>query len=147
MKILQTLTTKLSKLLKVPSYVAGQGVALTLAATCLLVLLWGITQIEPSWFSWFATLPAHAIILMTVLARVKDLKDMKLRSHGRRMGLIMVGTASVAFASSPFFLTLGDFPTWKMVLMVWGLALTWFTTPNQPPWWKYISGEMRHDNP
>lgn len=117
-----------------------------LASACLLLLLWGITSITPGWFSWLITAPAHAIIVLTALARVKDLKDMKLRSQARRMGLTMVATASVAFAASPFFLTQGDFPTWKTVLLVWGIAVTWFTTPNQPPWWKHISGELRHED-
>lgn len=146
MKILQTLKTKVSKLFKIPSYIAEQGVALLLATACLLTILWGVMSLEPSWLSWAITLPAHAVIILTVLARVKDLKDMKLVSQARRMGLIMTATASVAFMSSPFFLTLGNFPTWKGVLMVWGVAITWFTTPNQPPWWKYIAGELRHEN-
>lgn len=146
MKILQTLKTKVSRLFKVPSYIAEQGVALILAAFCLVLLLWGITQITPGWFSWFVTLPAHIIIILTALARVKDIKDMKLRSQVRRMGLTMVATASVTLAASPFFLTLGDFPTWKSVLLLWGIAMTWFTTPNQPPWWKYIAGELRHED-
>lgn len=146
MKIFQTLKMKASKLLKVPPYIAEQGVALMLAAPCLLLLLWGITSLTPGWVSWLVTVPAHSIIVLTALARVKDIKDMKLRSHGRRMGLIMTATASITFALSPFFQTLGDFPTWKTVLMVWGIAVTWFTTPHQPPWWKYISGELRNEN-
>ena len=30
-------------------------------------------------------------------------------------------------------------PLWREVIFHVGLALTWITTPNMPPWWKWIT--------
>lgn len=35
------------------------------------------------------------------------------------------------------------FPTWRAVVLLWGFALTWLTTPDHPPWDYYITGKYR----
>jgi hypothetical protein len=36
-----------------------------------------------------------------------------------------------------------DFPSWREVILRWGMALVWLTTPHMPPWWRYISGRYK----
>lgn len=98
--------------------------------------------VTPGMISYLASLPALAIILITVLARLDDINlSQKSRNWQlRRLGLIMVGLGTFQLVLAPF----GEhpkFPSWIGVMLAWGVALTWFTTPKMPPWWKYVTGE------
>ena len=97
--------------------------------------------VEPGLVTYVVSLPALAVIATTALARVNDIKK---ESHEwqwqlRRVGLTLVGTAAVVGVYSPIT-DPATYPTWKTLVLYYGLALTWLTTPNMPPWWKYISG-------
>ena len=102
------------------------------------------SRVPPGMISYIASLPALGIILTTVLARLDDINlEQTSRSWQlRRLGFILVGSGTLQLALAPF----GEhpkFPSWIGVMMAWGVALTWFTTPNMPPWWKFITGEYR----
>ena len=106
---------------------------------------YGLTLVVPTgWLTYFVLVPAAAIVLVTCVARLNDIKpDQKeKRWHVRGVGFILAGTGAVTFLTVPFTEP-SLFPSWKSVILMWGLALTWLTTPNMPPWWKYITGEFR----
>lgn len=100
--------------------------------------------IPANWFTYLAIVPPSVVVLITALARLNDIKpDQKgKRWHVRRAGLILAGIGAMSFIGSPWAHS-PLFPSWKAVMLMYGLALAWLTTPNMPPWWKYITGEFR----
>jgi hypothetical protein len=103
-----------------------------------------VSNKTPGWLTYGMIVPPSLINLITCVARVNDMSshDHDWRWHLRKLGFIVAGTASVAFLTQPF--TLGArFPSWSAVMLAWGVAASWFTTPNMVPWWRYISGEFR----
>lgn len=95
-------------------------------------------------YDWSIMMAAMVIILIAV-ARLNDIsKDQNSkRWWARRVGLLMV-FASMTMLIGGYF-TVVD-PIWhelKRGLMIFGFMISWVTTPNQPPFWKYIS---RHDH-
>ena len=84
---------------------------------------------------------AAIIILVTAVARINDIKkeQKSKRWWARRIGLFLVSVAMIMVVASYFF-TQG--PHWFQIarlFTLWGVALTWLTTPGLPPWWRYIS--------
>lgn len=84
---------------------------------------------------------AALIILVTAVARLNDIKKEQKgkRWWARRIGLFFVSVAMLMIVAS-YFTTQG--PHWLQttrLFTLWGVALTWLTTPGMPPWWKYIS--------
>ena len=115
------------------------------AAAAALMLLYGASIILPSGAitHLLASLPA-AIIGITSLARVNDLSEdhHSKRWQLRRLGLILAGVASVIYILGG--LTVASRPIeWREILLLYGVAFTWITTPDQPPWWQYVTGEKR----
>lgn len=97
--------------------------------------------VQPGLISYLASFLPLIVLAVTAIARVNDIgKDkVETRWHVRRMGLSVVAGASVIALLGPA-VGLYAFPTWETVGMYWGFALTWLTTPEMPPWWKWISG-------
>ena len=96
-------------------------------------------SLGPSMWSYVIALPALAIILITAIARVNDISK-KLQSKRwqvRRVGLSVSAGASAALLVAPLA---GAYMSWGMAALIWGFALTWLTTPEMPPWWRWISG-------
>lgn len=122
------------------NHAVGALVTITLLAATYLVS----SQVPPSLVTWALALPADIIILLTAIARLNDLGTEKhsKRWQVRRMGFIFAGVAALGFILTPFE-TIPQYASWKGLLLHWGVALTWFTTPNMPPWWKYINGDFR----
>lgn len=115
------------------------------AASLALLATYAATQWPVSGaITYILTLLPAAAVGVTALARVNDLSEdhKELRWQVRRVGLILTGVAAFAFVGSVFSAPL-EAISWKAVLLMWGLALTWFTTPGMPPWWKYITGESK----
>lgn len=79
-------------------------------------------------------------ILFTALARLHDI----LRRRGRRWMLRKIGMACTIVAMS---MVIGsNFATYAqywiqvtILLALSGWSLTWFTTPNERPWWSLIT--------
>jgi hypothetical protein len=104
--------------------------------------------IPPGWATYAAIVPAALVCALTALARTNDIgvECLGTRWHVRRVGLILAGAGAVMLLATPF--TSMTFPTWRAVIFVWGIALTWITTPNMPPWHDYITGRYReHPKP
>lgn len=99
--------------------------------------------IEPGWVTYLLSLPAMLIVALTALARVNDITLEKTGRNWqlRRLGFCMAGTAAVMLAGGP--LTSSEPMSWRSVFTYWGVALVWLTTPNMPPWWRYVSGEYK----
>ena len=97
------------------------------------------TTIESGWVTYAIQLPALFIIAVTALARVNDISENK-KGHVwnlRRLGLSFSGAAAVSMMFTPWMYE--EFPSWRGLLLAWGFAMTWITTPDQPPWWKKIT--------
>lgn len=100
--------------------------------------------VPPGWLSWLTTLPALFVILATAIARLDTIGQDKVAYHWqmKRTGFVLLASLAIVFGLLPF----GSepmFPTWLFSGVAWGLALTWLSTPNQPPWWRFITGEYR----
>lgn len=82
-----------------------------------------------------------SVLLITALARVSDLTVnlTGTRWHVRRFGLVLAGAGAVALMTLP--LTEDIYPSWREVMFQFGMALTWFTTPGMPPWWRFIASK------
>ena len=114
-----------------------------LAVASALLLLYGVSVFFPSGSLTHlpVALPA-AVIGTTALARVNDMSQehVSKRWQLRRVGLILAGVSSMIYilkglsAASPPL-------EWRELLMLYGVAFTWITTPDQPPWWQYVTGE------
>lgn len=98
-------------------------------------------------FAYLLLLPALLIIAVTALVRANDIgwKRKGGHWHVRRIGFVLVGGAAVGYMLKPWWFS-GIYPSWYSVVLAWGVALTWITTPGQPPWWRYVSGEYKNDN-
>lgn len=96
--------------------------------------------VKPGLLTWAASVPPLGLIAVTALARVNDIKKGRTGAlwQARRVGLSLTGTAACVLLCAPLVDTSSS-PTWKGLMMYYGFALTWLTTPNMPPWWKYIS--------
>lgn len=100
--------------------------------------------LPPGPVTYWLSAVAMVIIWITAVARVNDIGPDKVgrRWHVRRYGLVAVG-AGVFAAATQYGGAYNPFPTWSEVLFRWGIALTWLTTPDQPPWWDMISGKAK----
>jgi hypothetical protein len=97
---------------------------------------------DASMYSYLVSLPAYLLIIITALARVNDIRPTQAskRWQFRRFGLSLVAAACGMFALMPFG-EVPRYPTWLATGFTWGLAFSWLTTPNMPPWWRYIAGK------
>ena len=122
--------------------------AFATAVIVLLAVYFGSVFIPPGVVTWLLILPPSLVVAITALARVNDIgpEKMQMHWHVRRLGLIMAGAGAVMLMATPFGET-PAYPTWRVVVLVWGMALTWLTTPNMPPWWHYVTGEYRNCAP
>ena len=112
---------------------------LLIAAIILLNIYCLMLAIQPGWVTYALGVPPLLILAITALARGHDIGRDKVQRRWqiRRLGFVFVGTASVGLLLMPF--AKHDFPSWMELVIRWGMAFCWLTTPNQEPWWKYIT--------
>ncbi len=120
-----------------------QALPAIFAAAVILSLFYFITSVPMGWISWGIAVPAWLIIAITALARLYDIKHLGWHWQVRRIGMVLAGVGAVTLIAAPLLDEGIWFPTWRAVLLYWGFALTWLTTPAMPPWHKYISGEWK----
>jgi hypothetical protein len=110
-------------------------VALCFAAVGYMAVL----RYEPGWVTFGLSCSALTIVFVTAVVRLNSIRpeDTTLSWQVRRVALIMVAGASVTVGIAPI-MGPPDWPTWGEVALRWGFALTWITTPNMPPWWRFI---------
>lgn len=101
----------------------------------------------PGVVSYLFSLVPLAIVCVTAVARANDIGTDKVewRWQIRRMGLSIVASASAIAMLGPLA-ALAAYPTWMTVALYWGFALVWLTTPEMPPWWRWISGHDQMDS-
>jgi hypothetical protein len=116
----------------------------------MLVLYFASATTPPGWLTFALSAVALMLIGITALARLNDLSSdlTSKRWQVRRVGLIMVGASAVGLLFEPLIVYFNghpmlDFPTWREVMLRWGMTLVWITTPHMPPWWRYVSGQYR----
>lgn len=109
-----------------------------IAVASILAYLFG-SAVSASIVGYIAAIPALAVILITAVARVNDIQPDKTskRWQFRRAGLTIAAAAAAAMLLAPLY---GAQIGWSTVALIWGFALTWLTTPEMPPWWRWISG-------
>lgn len=115
----------------------------TAAALTLLLIYWAASSVERGWMTWALSVPPLTIIAITAMARLKDITAIGKRWFVRRQGMILVGAGAISLIAAPMMGYTNAFPSWRALLLFWGVALTWLTTPNMPPWWKYINGDYK----
>lgn len=128
----------------VRGYVQSQALAI-LTGIFFIFSLYFLSQAYPeNMASYFVGMPALLVVAITSLARLNDIgKDKKgAQWHVRRIGLILSGASAVTLLLSPFSDT-PKYPSWTGAMLFWGIALTWLTTPNMPPWDKYVFGKAK----
>lgn len=115
----------------------------TLAAVGLLMVMTFLPDLKPGWVTWGLALPAWVIIVFTTLARVKDITAPGKRWIARRLFLTLAGAGCTALIAAPLLGYSFAYPAWYTVVTFWGVAGVMVTSPNQPPWWKYINGDYK----
>lgn len=116
-----------------------------LVAVLLMVSFYTMSiYIPPGWVTYMFIFPAAGIVAITSLARVNDIgpERMGKRWQVRKIALILAGAGSVMLLATPFLVN-PAYPTWRAVIIMWGFAGTWLTTPEMPPWDYYITGKYR----
>ena len=100
--------------------------------------------VEPGWWTYGLMLPSAIIVVATAYARLNAIGPelMGWNWQLRRIGFTIIGGATISMLGTPF-LDHPVFPTWRTVLIMWGLASAWLTTPNMVPWDWYIAGKYR----
>lgn len=93
-----------------------------------------------SLFELFCVIPAF-LILVTALARLNDIKKTQTQKRWwiRRVGLLLVFVGMVLFIGGFFFTYATGWRQIMALCSLWGVLLTWMTTPGMPPWHKYIA--------
>lgn len=118
----------------------SQAAEFATSAAVLIAIYWTATSVTRGWASWALGVPALVILFITAMVRLNDITAIGSRWFVRRIGLILVGMSSLTLFAAPLMGYAGAFPSWRAVLLFWGMALTWVTTPDTPPWWRYICG-------
>jgi hypothetical protein len=103
-------------------------------------------SVPPGVVTAVLVVPPCLMILMTCLARVNDIGPERMGWiwQVRRMGLVLTGAGAAMFLASPWTYTEIVVP-WRSVILTYGVALAWLTTPVLPPWWDYITGAYRSE--
>lgn len=113
------------------------------------VLSYASFTASPGVTSWLIGAPALLFITITAIARLNDIgPDRKgWVWQLRRMGLALTGAGSLMFLLMPFA-EVPRYTSWQGTSLIWGFALSWFTSPHMPPWWDFIGGNYkRKDSP
>ncbi len=109
-----------------------------------MVAVWLLTStLQPSLTTYYLSLPALLFLWITAVARVNDIDSPGARWQIRRGGLILAVGGTVAMGLEPLYG--GAYPTRGELFLLYGFVGTWLTTPNMPPWWRYVAG--REANP
>ena len=141
-----------------PLPTAGLRFKSLLFSLSLVLALYAASYYIPvGWFTYFLTVPALAIIIISAGIRASEMtSDMtSTRWAVKRNGYILTGLFAVGQLVGPIKgLMVGeltDWPTWRTVIGVWGFALVWLATANERPWlawvWHEVNDFPKHNRP
>ena len=121
-----------------------QAKSFAIALSMLMAFYLGSVFIQPGLFTYLLCVPPSFVIALTALARVNDIGVEKTskRWQLRRIGLVLTGAAAVMLLAS-YWTPNSLLIPWRAVVMVYGVAFTWLTTPEMPPWEDYMTGKYR----
>lgn len=102
------------------------------------------TMFDPGWITYALIFPPALVVAVTALPRVNDIgpEHIGTRWEVRKIALIMVGAGAVMTLGAPFA-EHPLFPSWRTVILMYGFAGAWMTTPGMPPWDYYVTGAYR----
>lgn len=102
-------------------------------------------QVPPGLLTYLISFLSLAIVIVTAFARVNDMNPhlTGIRWHFRRAGLVFAGAGAFAVLANHFPVW-GNPVEWNETLLYTGFAMSWLTTPNMPPWWRWISGHLHN---
>lgn len=113
----------------------------------ILLIVYSLSYVIPAgWPTYLIMLPAALLNLATCYARLNALgpESMGLQSQVRRVGFLILGVGIGTFIGLPF-VEQPVFPTWRSVMMMYGLALVFLSTPGMVPWNWWWEGHYRDD--
>lgn len=109
----------------------------------IVLIVYALTLFVPEgWATYLIAIPAYIVIGLTALARGNAIKEIGSQWDVRRMGFALAGATALMYGIGPLF---DQYPSWRSVLIAWGVALVWLTTPNMIPWWEWMTGEWKED--
>lgn len=122
-------------------------VHMLLACAALLVIYFTSRVITPGLLTWAISMPAVVVVGITAIARANDIQK---ENSGffwavRKFGLALTAGACMFVVLQPF--TNSDPVSWRTVMFCYGVALCWMTTPGGQPWFDYITGAYKRDDP
>ena len=99
---------------------------------------------KPGIVSYLFILPPALVVAITALARANDIgpEKMGFRWQFRKLSLVLVGSGAVLVMGAPFAHD-PIYPAWRTVILMYGFAGAWMTTPGMPPWDYYVTGKYR----
>jgi len=80
---------------------------------------------------------ALVFLILTATARANDIERNEPKWQFRRLGMVAVigGCAQILWR-----ICFEDLqPSWAGVMLLTGMAMSWATTPNQKPWWRFMA--------
>lgn len=128
----------------IKEHMSAHVIAGTLTAGVVIAAYLLGVYVQPGFVSYLASIIPLGVICVTAIARVNDIPKNKVskRWQLRRAGLSITAGASAIALLGPLA-GVATMPTWEIVALYWGFAITWFTTPEMPPWWRWISGREK----
>ena len=123
----------------IPKLFTRHNIAAGIGTTLIILLITIGSKWPAGWLTYFASAPALLGMLLTSIARINDISPTNKGWvwHARRFGLALIGSISLAFLYLPFS-AYPLFPSWLVTALFWGYFITWVSSPNMPPWYKYI---------
>lgn len=120
---------------------------MVIAFLALLVVYYATQHIKAGTLTWLISLPAVIVVGITAIARANDITKESSEPVWvvRKVGLALVAGACMFVILQPF--TNSDVISWRTVLFSYGLAMCWTTTPGAQPWFDYITGIYKNDDP
>lgn len=104
--------------------------------------------IAAGWVTYALCAGSAFLCGLTALARINSIKhsDVSPRWHVRRLGLILAMSMCVSYIIGPLLahmLGKSAWPSWREATFFLSVWLIWLTTPNMPPWHRFISGNFK----
>lgn len=143
-KSIETINNKLSKWLTTGKHLSAKR---QMVGSLGVLAAWAIfMNLRSPAALWVAAAIPASVIGITAVARAHDAKGWELHQIIRRFAFLLALLA-VGRLGGRMFLQWNNPPDWGFVAALWAWGLSWFTTPNAPPWWDYISGKRKPDGP